>query len=55
MEIVTEEGIDIFCLPDNGMCEAIGLHPTEIDKCPLKEFGEDFCIPERCPYYTEKY
>lgn len=55
MEIKTECGIDIFCLPDNARCRCTGKDPTKMDECPLRVF-DNFglkCVPELCDMYEE--
>lgn len=55
MEIKTEYGVDIFCLPSCAKCKKTGKNPEEMDKCPLYNFDDygDICVPEICAYYTE--
>lgn len=57
MEIKTECGIEINCLPDCAKCERTGRNPMEMDACPMNKFGYmgDTCIPELCEDYTEEW
>lgn len=57
MEIVTEDGIEIFCLPDCARCKLTGKSPTEMIECPehcFDVFG-DVCRPDDCDYYEENW
>lgn len=55
MNIKTEDGIIIFCLPDCARCKVCGKSPVEIDECPLHKFdvNGDKCVPELCEEYEE--
>ncbi len=58
--VKTDDGIDIYVLPDSAKCELCGESPTDIiwlpDGCPEKKFDWDMvCKPSYCPYYTEEY
>lgn len=55
MKIRTNDGIEIFCLPDYAVCTSSGKHPDDMPKCPMCMFdplGME-CIPENCEFYEE--
>lgn len=57
MKIRTDDGIEIFFLPDCAMCTISSKHPDDIQKCPLCMFdplGME-CIPEACEFYEENW
>ena len=55
MNIQTECGIEIYCLPDN-KCTLTGENVFDMDECPCKAFDAygERCVPESCVYYTEE-
>ena len=55
MDICTECGQKIFCLPDNARCRLSGKPPHETEKCPICNFDDygDVCVPELCDEYGE--
>lgn len=56
MNIQTEWGDPIFCLPSCGKCRQTGKNPEEMQQCPLFNFDDDgdLCVPEACNEYTEE-
>ena len=56
MEIIDECGLNIFVLPDSGICTVMGLSPLKMEACPTSryDFFGDICCPGDCPYYTEE-
>ena len=55
MEIKTEEGLDVFVLPECARCRLTGENPMDMDCCPISkvdDFG-DVCMPEMCDEYQE--
>ena len=55
MDICTQYGQKIFCLPDNARCRLSGKSPHETEKCPIRNFDDygDVCVPELCDEYGE--
>lgn len=55
MNVQTERGIDIFCLPDNARCKLYNENPLEMGRCPCMKFDDfgDVCIPDLCEEYEE--
>ena len=55
MDICTECGQKIFCLPDNARCRLSGKSQHETEKCPIRNFDDygDVCVPELCDEYGE--
>ena len=55
MNIKTEWGGDIYCLPSCAKCKATGKSPEYMERCPLYNFDDDgdICVPEICDQYTE--
>ena len=55
MDIYTEDGQIIMCLPDNALCKVTGKSPHDMDKCPLgfDKYDDCMCIPELCNEYEE--
>ena len=55
MKVKTENGIDIYVLPDRAVCQLSDESPLEMSECPMKYF--DYfgltCIPELCDEYVE--
>lgn len=45
-----QDGVRIYCLPDDAHCKLCGENPLYLSECPA---GEDECSGE-CPYYTEE-
>lgn len=57
MRIRTDDGIEIFFLPDCAICTVEGNHPDDMPKCPMCMFdplGME-CIPEACEFYEENW
>ena len=55
MTIQTNDGIDIYCLPQNAICRVTGENPLRMSMCPIcsnDDFG-NLCIPEECMHYVE--
>lgn len=50
MEMI-QDGVEVYCLPDNAYCEADEEHrsPLDIDECPI---GNEECCGD-CYYYRE--
>ena len=53
MEIMTTDGIVIYCLPDYAKCKCVGVSPEALVECPLHKFDDGKCYPELCEEYTE--
>lgn len=53
--MITHDGIDIYCLPDNAYCKICKCSPETAAECPLRKFDDfgDVCKPDVCDYYTE--
>lgn len=56
MEIMTADGIRIFCLPDNAICKRMNTSPERFGECPMCNFDDVgyICVPELCDEYTEE-
>lgn len=56
MEILTEHGIIIHCLPDNARCKVCNENPEEMTRCPIYNFDDfgEYCVPNLCDEYTEE-
>ena len=56
MEVMTADGIRIFCLPDNAICKQMNTSPEQFWECPMCNFDEAgyICVPELCDEYTEE-
>ena len=55
MEIMTADGIRIFCLPDNAICKQKNTSPEWLWECPMCKFDDgQICVPELCDEYTEE-
>ena len=56
MDVVTPDGIKIYCLPDCAKCSRTGISPIDMDHCPIFQFDNfgDRCIPELCDEYREE-
>lgn len=58
MNIRTECGDSIYCLPDCARCKISGISPEHMDSCPLYRYDPlrgETCIPESCEEYTEDW
>ena len=55
MNIRTQWGDKIFCLPDCARCRITGKSPEDMDSCPIINFDDfgDECVPELCDEYEE--
>lgn len=55
MDIKTEYGDDIFCLPPCAWCKVAKKDIEDMDTCPLCNFDDfgDICVPSLCDHYTE--
>lgn len=55
MNIQTDDGIEIQCLPDGARCEIEDKEIVDMDECPMKNFDNygDICIPNLCEHYRE--
>lgn len=55
MEIMTADGIRIYCLPDNARCKCVNASPEMLMECPICNFDYvgNICVPELCHEYTE--
>lgn len=55
MDILTEDGIEIYCLPDTAYCKISGENPESMIGCPLFAFDDygNICKPNLCGEYTE--
>lgn len=56
--VKTDDGVDIYVLPDGATCVLCGENPLYMtwlpDGCPEKVHDWDVvCKPSYCPYYTE--
>lgn len=56
MEIMTADGIRIYCLPDNAICKRMNTSPERLWECPICNFDDAgyICVPELCDEYTEE-
>ena len=55
MKYTTKDGIEFYCLPDNARCTVAGVHPDDLDECPIRcGYDNDTCVPEECEHYTEE-
>ena len=56
MDVMTKDGIKIYCLPDTAKCKWEDRNPLFIRSCPLYNFDYkgDICVPELCDEYTEE-
>lgn len=56
MNIMTESGISIYCLPECARCRVTGRNPELMDVCPNRKYDAfgDICIPDDCIEYEEQ-
>lgn len=56
MNIMTEHGITIGCLPDNARCKVYNENPEKMNRCPIYNFDDfgEYCVPDLCDMYTEE-
>ena len=56
MNVRTQDGIEIYVLPETAQCMLTGKSPLDMDGCPGCIYGYDgvTCIPESCLFYTEE-
>ena len=57
MTVMTDDGIEIFVLPDSARCILCGENPLDADECPEcpdTRGREGVCYPSYCNYYTER-
>ena len=52
MTIKTDDGINIYVLPDNAKCKLCGLDPFYAEVCPLSNCS--ICYPNYCEFYSEE-
>ena len=52
MEIMDENGNEIFVLLGCARCELAGCNPCDLKDCPR---GLSECVPSSCLYYTEEW
>lgn len=55
MDIKTEYGEDIFCLPPVAFCKIARKDIEDLESCPICNFDDigDICCPSICEHYTE--
>ena len=54
MQIKTEDGQDIDCLPPVAWCKCAKKDIEDMDECPLRYWDNgDVCKPSLCEQYTE--
>ncbi len=51
MDVMTDDRIEIFCLPDSSICRLCGENPLAADKCPITD--ENVCKPAYCIHYNK--
>ncbi len=55
MNIRTQSGIKIYCLPSSALCKCTRKSPEHMNECPICNFdyfGME-CVPELCDKYEE--
>ena len=54
MSVQTDDGIEIYCLPDYARCDISEKSPLDMDECPGLYFEQGCeCHPDVCPHYKE--
>lgn len=56
MEVLTECGVQIFCLPDSAKCKVTGENLNLMINCPICNFDDygEICVPDLCDEYSEE-
>lgn len=57
MKIITDSGgVNVYVLPECGVCIITHKSPIDMWECPLRKFDGigDECRPDACEHYTEE-
>lgn len=54
MDVLAQDDIKIFVLPETGRCITTGVSPLDMLCCPINKYGSrSICRPGECEYYVE--